>query len=164
MWEDLLTVALRLSWGSSAVDAQRSVALGVRTSFDAGGKASSRTAWVTPDLAVGHGTGLIVDAKYKGRVGELKNRISEADLYEALAFASATKIGQVVLLYPAVARGAAPPPVGTTTTFERVTVGAVVVLGMEVEVRGISRVGALRRFADGLIAALKPLVAVLAAA
>lgn len=158
VWEDLLTVALRLSWGSGKVDAQRSVALGVRTSFDAGGKASSRMAWVTPDLVIDHGAGLIVDAKYKGRIGELKNRISEADLYESLAFASAMKVGRVVLLYPAVARATA-LPVGTITTFERVAIGPVVVLGMEVEVRGISRVGALRRFADNLVAALKPLVA-----
>jgi hypothetical protein len=150
VWEDLTTVALRLSWGSSNVDAQRSIALGVRTSVDAGGKSISRTAFVIPDITVNEGTGLLIDAKYKGRVGDVRNRISEADLYEAMAFAAAAKQRHVVLLYPAVARGVLPPETGKTTVFERITVGNVLVFGMEVEVRGISRVGALKRLADNI--------------
>lgn len=164
MWENLLTVALRMSWGSRNVLSQRPVALGMRTSFDAHGKASSRTAWVRPDLAVSYGLGLIVDAKYKGRVGEVKNQISEDDLYECLAFASATKKRQIVLLYPAVARDVGDPETGRTVIFERVVIGDVIVLGMEIEVRGISRRGALRSFGDTLVASLTPLVGATAAA
>ncbi len=159
VWEDLLTFALRLSLGPGSVHAQRSVTLGTRISFRECGKVSSCTACVTPDIAFGRGVGVIIDAKYKGRVWETTNRISEADLYEAMAFATATNKRQVVLLYPAVARGASTSPVGTIRTFEKVTVGEVVVLGMEVEVRGISRLGALRCFADRLAAALRPLFA-----
>ncbi|GIK51473.1 MAG: hypothetical protein BroJett014_04460 [Planctomycetota bacterium] len=149
VWEDLLTVALRLSWGSGKVNVQRSVALGTRMVLGADGKAHSRTAWVTPDLDLScGGDGVLIDSKYKGRIGESKNRVSEADLYEALAFASASKRKRVILLYPAVARTPSPQPVGTTTIFERIVVGDTAVFAGEVEVRGISKAGGLRRFAD----------------
>lgn len=156
-WEDLLTVALRLSWGSRNVDAQRPAVLGVRRSVEASGKSVSRIVSVRPDLVIKQGSGLVIDAKYKGRVGEDRNRISEADLYEALAFASAMKARRVVLLYPLVARGRAPTATGTTTVFETVGVNDVSIIGMEVEVRGIYRTGGLRRFADGIGGTLRPL-------
>lgn len=155
-WEHLLTVAFRLAWGTQLVCAQRAVRLGVRTRYDVESGSSSRAVWVTPDLAVSAGKGLLVDAKYKGRVGEAANRISDSDLYEALAFATATSASQVILLYPAVARTAVPAVVGTATMFERVEVRHVVVIGMEVEVRGISRAGAMLRFASELRIALSP--------
>ena len=149
VWEDLLTIALRLSWGGNAINAQRSFALGVRTTVGLGGERGSKTTWVTPDLTL-RPVRCLADAKYKGRVGETKNRISEADLYEALAFASAGRQRQIVLLYPSVARGTDPSETGTTRVFEQVAVGEVCVTGMEVEVRGISRAGALSRFSDNI--------------
>ncbi len=148
VWEELLMVALRLSWGAANVDTQRSFLLGERMSVEADGRTVSSKARVVPDFAVNQGKGLLIDAKYKGRVSDTRNRISEADLYEALMFATAANQQQVLLLYPAIARGNAPQEAGTTKVFEWVTVKDIVIIGMEVEVRGISRVGALVRFAN----------------
>lgn len=159
VWEDVLTLALRQFWGVGAVHIQPRAVLGERTTFDANGNSSSSEAKVKPDIAVRHGSGLIVDAKYKGNFGDTRSSISKADLYEALAFARALTCQQVVLLYPAVARGNDPRPTGTTSLFERFDVDTTVVYGMEVEIRGISRTGALRQLSNGLSRSLAPLLA-----
>ncbi len=150
VWEDLLTMALRMAFGSKQVDIQRQVKLGVRSTINAMGEGPPKPVWVIPDLWLkGHG-GLVVDAKYKGRIGDPKARIVEVDLYEALAFAEATKTRQVLLIYPAVARCDGIPETGTSTVFERVTVGPVSITGMEIEIRGISQRGAFRDFVERL--------------
>jgi 5-methylcytosine-specific restriction endonuclease McrBC regulatory subunit McrC len=159
VWEDLLAVALRLAWGAQSVDVQKRVALGVRRWVELDGSQTSTVAWMRPDLSLSSGPGLLLDAKYKGRAGESRNRVSEADLYEALAFATAAKRQKVVLLFPAIARqGDVAPATGTTTLFETIQVGTVTVLGMEVEVRGIAGRGALRLFANGIFTAVEGLL------
>ncbi|MBE2251081.1 MAG: restriction endonuclease [Myxococcus sp.] len=150
VWQDLLTISLRVGFGSSSVRAQRSVVLGERVAFERDGSTVARRATVVPDLAVDH-PHVILDAKYIGRHGESRTRISEGDLYEAIAFGLATKCKRVVLLYPAVPFDNAPPDLGRVQTFEEVTVEGTKVVGMEVEVRGISSVGGLRRFSKRLV-------------
>lgn len=150
VWEDLLTIALRMSLGSNNLDIQRSIALGVRETIEPNGRKVSKNALVTPDIYMKDGTEIVLDAKYKGRISDARNRILESDLYEALAFAAAAKRRKVLLLYPAIARGNTPKDVGTTTVFERITVDDVSVIGIEVEVRGISRTGALKHFANNI--------------
>src|SRR6185503_5493539 len=137
------------AWGSPNVHFQKPEKLGVRTVLEVGGKMTTRPAWVTPDFSLS-GPSLLMDAKYKGRAGEMRNRISESDLYEALAFARAWRGRYVVLLYPAIAQALSPKEPGTSTVFERVTVDDVGVIGMEIEVRGISAPGALRQFATNI--------------
>jgi len=158
VWEDLITISFRLGWGTGNVVAQRHFHLGIRTSFPFNGVPLGRSAWVKPDIVVSGCVGLIADAKYKGRVGDERNRISEEDLYEALAFASATKHRQIVLLYPAVPREEGVGEIGTTVIFERVVVEDIEIVGMEVEVRGISRTGGLLEFSKKLAASMRSLI------
>ena len=78
-------------------------------------------------------------------------RISEADVYEGLAFSLASSCTQVILAYPRIPledEGTSPPLPGTCSVFERVQVGETAIIGLQVEVRGISKPGALRQFAN----------------
>lgn len=148
VWEDLLTVAARLAYGQSAVRAQRGFRLGTRT-YPGG---SSSKVSVFPDLVVEIGGGapsFVLDAKYKGHIEKEPLKTKESDLYEAIAFAKATGCATVALAYPAPPNSNAPPP-GSCAMFESVIVDAVKIVSVHVEVRGIARAGALRRFADTL--------------
>lgn len=160
VWEDLLSLGLRMAMGPPTVVCQRAVVLGERSSFDENGRSTLRRASVTPDVLLVGSEPIVVDAKYKGRVSEERGRIAESDLYEALAYASATDCLQVILAYPLPARGDKPSDVGVTRVFERVAVRGVTVSGVEVEVRGISGVGALRRFATNFAAGVQEAVQV----
>lgn len=145
VWEDLLMVAARLAFGSAAVSVQQGYALGMRTRVRTG--VTSKLA-VYPDCVIesaGARSRMVLDAKYKGHVEKGELRISEADIYEALAFAGATGCNQVTLAYPAQPGGAAQPP-GSCTVFERVQVGRVQIVGIQVECRGIARAGGLQLF------------------
>jgi hypothetical protein len=149
VWEDLLTVAARLSFGRSAVVPQKGFTLGTKTKVSTGvvGKLS-----VFPDCVIeakGTRPRLLLDAKYKGHVEKGQLRIKEADVYEALAFARATGCDLVVLAYPA-QPGDAPQPVGTCSVFEKVRVDAVQIVGVQIESHHISKSGALRVFSTNL--------------
>jgi len=150
VWENLLALAVGPSWRGLKVARQRSVQLGVRRSFDGVHRATSRAVRVVPDLKMGESDGFLVDAKYKGRVADNANRISEADLYEALAFATATKLTDVVLIYPAVPRDVTEPQTGVVNLFEEIAVENILVRGVDVEVRGIARRGGFRAFSARL--------------
>ena len=93
----------------------------------------------------------ILDAKYKGHVEKGQLRITEADIYEALAFSKATGCNLVMLAYPALP-GDAPKPVGTCLVFETAEVDAVQIVGVQIESRHISKVGALRAFSANMAA------------
>ncbi len=150
VWEDLLTVAARLGFGRSVVVPQRGYPLGTRTKISTG---EGRTLSVYPDCVIepdGARPRMLLDAKYKGHVEKGRLRISEADIYEALAFSKATGCNFVALAYPA-QPGDAPQPVGTCTVFEKVVVDAVQIVGVQIETRLISKTGALRVFAANLV-------------
>lgn len=157
VWEDLVTIALRSHLGGAAVEAQKGIKLGHRQRSSDGDWSSERSFVVRPDLRIdgskaGFGD-MLLDAKYKGRLHRGRQRIVEADVYEAMAFAKAAKSNRIVLVYPKLAVGG-PVPVGTTFVFERVAVDGVTVWGVEVEVRGIAQRGGLKSFAERLVAAL----------
>lgn len=157
VWEDLLTCSLRASLGGRHVTAQQGISFGNRQKHAEGSWSSNRAFNVIPDLRIdgakkGFGN-LIVDAKYKGRWDKGNQRISEADAYEAFAFAKAASAKRVVLIYPAVAAGPV-SPVGTTRVLERITVDDCEIWGMDVEVRGISQSGGMKRFGEGLVGQL----------
>ena len=92
---------------------------------------------------------ILLDAKYKGHVERGQLRISEADIYEALAFSKATGCNLVALAYPAQPSDT-PQPVGTCTVFEKAVIDAVQIVGIQVESRLISKSGALRVFAANM--------------
>lgn len=151
VWEDLLTVAARLGFGRSAVVPQQGYPLGTKIRMSTG--AVSKLS-VYPDCVIaldGTRPMMLLDAKYKGHVEKGQLRISEADIYEALAFSKATGCNLVALAYPA-QLGDAPQPVGTCTVFEKAVVDAVQIVGIQIESRLISRAGALRLFATNMAA------------
>ena len=152
VWEDLLTVASRLGFGRAAVVHQDSFVLGNRTNVSAGFK--SVPLRVRPDCVIGSDGDrpkILLDAKYKGHVEKGRLRISEADIYESLAFSRATSCNHVVLGYPMLPNDMPLPP-GSCVPFERVEVDSVQITGVQIEVRRISQVGALRAFGTNMAA------------
>lgn len=149
VWEDLVAVAARLGFGRNTVVHQRGYPLGTRTKISSG--AVSKLS-VYPDCVIepdGARSRMLLDAKYKGHVEKGQLRISEADIYEALAFSKATGCNFVVLAYPAQPGGAL-QPVGTCMVFEKAVVDAVQIVGVQIESRLISKTGALKVFADNM--------------
>ena len=145
-WEDLLVVASRFAFGRDVVRVQPGHQLGTRTRKS--GAASALK--VFPDLMITTGPSalrFIVDAKYKSNSEKGRVRISEADVYEALAFARATMCDTVVLAYPALPVGLHPAP-GQRLLFEQISVEKTRIHGVQMEVRGISQRGGLEGFSD----------------
>lgn len=153
VWEDLLTVAARLGFGRNAVVPQRGYPLGTKTKISTN---TVSTLSVYPDCVIepnGTRPRMLLDAKYKGHIEKGQLRISEADIYEALAFSRATGCNLVALAYPA-QPGGAPQAVGTCSVFEKAVVDTVQIVGIQVESRLISRTGALTTFAANLVAGI----------
>lgn len=146
IWEDLLAIALRLGFGRSVVVPQKGFPLGTKIRVNTGVRS---TLSVFPDYVIesdGARPRMLLDAKYKGHVENGRIRISEADIYESLAFSRATACNFVVLAYPALPTEK-PQPVGTCKVFEKIQVESVQILGVQVESRCISKTGALNEFA-----------------
>lgn len=153
MWEDVLTLGLRLGFGASAAHSQASHELGFREILnEPHGASRRRDILVYPDVSIwsGDALSLLVDAKYKTRMKDARTRIAESDIYEALAFATATGCRQIVLGYPARVDGPNAGIPGTSRVIERIAIGQVSIMGIEIEIQGISRVGALREFAKNV--------------
>lgn len=149
VWEDLLTVASRLGFGRSTVVPQKGFPYGTKTKMSTG--VTSKLS-VFPDCVIeadGARPRILLDAKYKGHVEKGQLRISESDIYEALIFARAATCNLVVLAYPALPCDK-PQPVGTCTVFEKVHVGTVQIVGVQIENRLISKAGALSTFATNM--------------
>lgn len=149
VWEDLLTIAARLGFGRSAVVSQKGFALGTKNKM---GTHTVSKLSVFPDCVIGANGArrrLVLDAKYKGHIDKGQLRVSEADVYEALAFAKATACNLVILAYPAQPSEVS-QPAGVCTAFEDVRVDAVRVVGVQVQTHHISGTGALKAFAANL--------------
>ena len=150
VWEDLLTVASRLGFGQAVVTPQKGFPLGSKTKMSTG---AVSTLSVFPDCVIGADgirPRILLDAKYKGHVEKGQIRISEADVYEALAFSKAASCNKVVLAYPSIASNQI-QPVGTCNVFERIQVDTVHIVGIQIESRLISKAGALRVFAKNMV-------------
>ena len=152
IWEDLVSVGLRLSFGTRRLAVQPRYTLGYRK-----GAGQASPVKVTPDcvLSIDVDEGrrpVVVDAKYKGNVHWADRSVASSDLYEALAFSRATRATDVVLIYPmTIGTGSEPlGPVGSAGEFARIQVDDTRVRAIEVGVRGISETGGLRRFATVL--------------
>ena len=152
IWQDLVSVGLRLGFGAKNLSVQPRYRLGLR-SVD--GKPSPVS--VTPDCVVIIEAGekqrrVVVDAKYKGNVDRGDRGVSSSDTYEALAFSRATRVNEVVLVYPmAIASGAESlGRVGYGSEFASISVGETHIRAIEIGVRGVSETGGLRRFSNVL--------------
>lgn len=113
-----------------------------------------RSRFLSQRLQAGHV--VLLDAKYKGHIEKKQIRISEADIYESLAFSRAADCNLVVLAYPAQTNNM-PQLIGTCTIFETIQVDDVHIVGIHLEIRGISQRGALQQFSSNLARALSSL-------
>lgn len=149
VWEDLLTVAARLGFGHSAVVSQKGFRLGTKFKVNT---ETEKHLLVFPDCMIkfpGVRSDILLDAKYKGHVEKGKLRITESDIYEAIAFSRASNCNLVVLAYPA-QPGDKQEPVGTCMMFEKIQVEELLIIGIQIEIRLISKSGALQTFAANL--------------
>ena len=115
LWQDLLTISLRLAYGAARVKAQSALVLGSRRRAN-GTQARLN---VRPDISAvtNNGLAVLVDAKYKGRVDRKQGYSSEAHIYESIAFSKASGGLPVVLAYPRLA-SAAPRQAGHVERLE----------------------------------------------
>ena len=102
------------------------------------------------------GSTVVLDAKYKGRVGSRKQGIDAADIYEALAFTRAAGVDRAVLVYPRVPDDTLRSP-GFTTEIERIKVSGTTILAIDVTVSGIARPNGLKTFVAQLRGAIEHL-------
>jgi len=150
IWEDLLTIAIRLSFGRSAVKPQMGFFLG--TKFKSSTGTVSKLS-VYPDCMIESSETrprILIDAKYKGHIEKGQLRITEADVYEALAFARAAACDLIVLAFPLLG-GDRLGPVGNCSIFETVRIAGVKIIGIQVECRLISQSNGLRKFSSNLM-------------
>lgn len=156
VWEHLVTMSLRSGLGGHSVSAQSGRVLGKRY---AGGTLTDLNVYpdVVAKVHAKEGTRqVIVDAKYKGNVERGYLSVSNADIYEALAFSRATAIKDVILVYPCIAAEASDSAkmVGHVAEFSRINVDDVTIRAIELGVCGISQRGGLKQFSAAICASL----------
>lgn len=153
VWEQLVSLSLRSAIPPKDVLLKPEHKLGTRSQ-----SGSIRDLNVIPDAIVSLTSSdgnrrVIVDAKYKGHIDRSATTVENADIYEALAFARATGIADVALVYPRTVDGPLLPAdeVGSAFEFSRVQAGGVVIRAIELGVCGISGRRGLKRFAGALV-------------
>lgn len=149
-WEDVVVAGLWTGLPGARVRVQHGWVLGERngTPFKA-----------TPDATVDLGEKrILVDAKYKTRLGRDRGRITAEDVYEGLSFMRAAECNELALLYPAPIVQSVPDSVGTTSRFEKVTVDGMTIHGFHAEVRDLASRGGFRRFSCELGAMVQRLL------
>jgi 5-methylcytosine-specific restriction endonuclease McrBC regulatory subunit McrC len=136
---------LRTAFGQRSVLSQAEFRLGER--WRAGTAAALN---VTPDnVAQIMGSTVVLDAKYKGRIGARKQGVDAADVYEALAFMRAVGVDKAILVYPRVPDHTQRPP-GAVGELERIKVSSTTIVAIEVAVSGIARPQGIKRFVTQL--------------
>jgi 5-methylcytosine-specific restriction enzyme subunit McrC len=150
-WEDLLFLAMRAGLRDDQVEAQQEHEFGKRNGKEFG---------VKPDGTVfNQVVKFLWDAKYKDRWEGGKRRISSTDVYEANAFLEAANVDRIALLYPRLVTEAPELACGEAEVFETVELTAGKVIGLSVEVRGISARGGFDTFSQNVAAAVTAAVA-----
>lgn len=151
-WESLINYALKLSFGANNVSSQSRHILGTK---ELRGKESKIN--VVPDglIDLQTPTGnnkVLVDAKYKGNIERGKLSVSNADVYEALAFSTATDIRDVVLLYPKQIEEKTPnnSAVGDTSMFASIEIGDTRIKAFEVGICGIAKKNGIKYFSNSI--------------
>lgn len=154
LWEDLLSVSSKLGYGFEAVAVQPKFTLAARHTLS-----GLRAANVYPDIVISpkDKQPFVFDAKYKTNSAKAYSRISEADIYEAMAFAKATGANTVILGYPMRPRAEETVKVGEIDHFETVSLDSLTIYGIEIEVRGISKYRALTSLSSNLRVGLEKL-------
>ncbi len=147
VWEDVISIALSNVYGHKLVKTQKSYTLGVKEIINDGVRSISRVK-VIPDIVVYEEIGdkpyFILDAKYKGNVDKARHGITKADLYEALAFAKAVNCNNVFLAYPSSPNRE--NHLGHIEVFEIIKQGLIKIIGIKINIKGISKINALSDF------------------
>ena len=156
VWEHLVSLSLRMAFGARNISLQPGYRLGIRQHGTATADLN-----VFPDMLVsisseGSTRKLLVDAKYKGHVERNSLTVSNADIYEALAFSRATKIKEVVLAYPRRIENkiSQMDVAGYAEEFSSIKVDDICIRAVELGVCGISKRGGLKKFVDAFAAAI----------
>jgi 5-methylcytosine-specific restriction enzyme subunit McrC len=149
LWEDLMYYALKLAFSDANVKSKNPFKLGERFKLIDPIKSSNLT--VYPDYIV-YGQDsfqdFVVDAKYKGNSESGPLRISEADIYESIAFCRASRQKLVILVYPSGESDSI--PTGTCKHFETIGTDDLMILGVQINVSGISSFEQLKVFSQNL--------------
>jgi hypothetical protein len=113
---------------------------------------------VRPDLTLfqDETPAYLFDAKYKARIGR-RDVVSNADLYESLAFMRASGCNRTVLVYPSTADESS-EPIGTLREFDRVEVGQQLISAVTLQTRGIARRGGFALLVEQVRAAAASLL------
>lgn len=152
VWEHLISIGLRSGLGGKNISVQTKHQLGTRNS---GGKSTALNVYPDVIAQIREPAGVrnvIIDAKYKGHVERGTKTVSNADIYEALAFSRATSVKDVVLAYPRTLDMANPETcaVGNATEFSNITVDDIQIRAVELGVCGISKRGGMKNFVTAL--------------
>lgn len=150
MWERLVTTALRAAFGAEHVSVHQVKRLGTRRSV--GGE---KALTVVPDGVAWLARlerRIVVDAKYKGSTETSGKIVEQQDIYEALAYARAFDVEEVVLVYPGGPEDvtASGSEVGVARRFAEIRVGELKIIGISIGVTGIAKAGGVRQFVEGL--------------
>jgi 5-methylcytosine-specific restriction endonuclease McrBC regulatory subunit McrC len=114
--------------------------------FTVAGGTSELTIEPDASILIGDSPELIVDAKYKlVAQGNAFQSIARSDVYEATAYLEATGCSRAILVYPRDSDSATPCP-GSASVFEHVRIGSKELLGVHLELSGISTTGGYRQF------------------
>ena len=159
VWEHLVSMSLRIAFGSENVSIHPKHTLGLRMVQDVTSSVS-----VIPDGLVtfnfdGIEHRVIVDAKYKSNINHRQLSlssafsVSNADIYEALAFSRATGAKKVLFVYPQqVDRSRSQKEeTGYSNELSTISIEGTNIHAIEMGICGVSKPGGLRRF----VAALK---------
>lgn len=152
VWEHLISIGLRSGLGGKNISVQAKHQLGTRNS---GGKSTALNVYPDVIAQIREPEGVrnvIIDAKYKGHVERGTKSVSNADIYEAIAFSRATSVKDVVLVYPRTFDIANPETcaVGNATEFSNITVDDIQIRALDLGVCGISKRGGLKKFVTTL--------------
>ena len=130
------------------VRAQSTYTLGEK--YDNHGKKQSIE--VRPDIVIQNKKNkaieLLVDAKYKGRYNRRDFSVSNADVYEGIAFSLATGCKKLILLYPRTDDKVV--EIGAVEVVNTVKVNDLEIIGAKVEMSGIASPGGIGKFIRNL--------------
>ncbi|WP_213423733.1 5-methylcytosine restriction system specificity protein McrC [Bhargavaea massiliensis] len=131
-WEKFVSSLVSNSFPNQEVLNQHEYSLGIR-------KPAIEPVKVKPDSVLlwntkNGATKIVVDAKYKNTSSRVDLKISEADIYQSLAFATALNSNVIFLIYPHFDSSNDE----STRIFERIKIKNVNIVGVGVNVKGIS--------------------------
>lgn len=151
LWEDLIRRAIQLRFPETSR---------YHPTHCLGHRADLSVVSVIPDLEISQddGDSLLVDAKYKGR-NNREVRVSNADLYESLAFMEASGRRMTLLVYPSTSSNHETIiETGAVEIIDQIIVGDRRVVAASIEVVGISKRDGYKKFCDGISSLIKSLV------